>query len=49
MNFFDIKKQTQVKDVDMALSILSDHGIIDADDPDAPEIAGTLFRAFLKY
>jgi len=49
MNFFNIKKQTQVKDVNMALSILSDHGIIDADDPDAPEIAGTLFRAFLKY
>jgi hypothetical protein len=44
MNFFDIKKQTQVKDVDVALSILSYHGIIDTDDPDEPEIAGTLFR-----
>lgn len=44
MNFFDIKKQTQVNDVDMALSILSYHGIIDADDPDEPEIAGTFFR-----
>jgi len=45
LSFDDLQEaNNQIDDIDTCLNVLSYHGIINDDDPDEPEIAGTMFK-----
>ncbi|KPA10420.1 Toll-Interleukin receptor domain protein [Candidatus Magnetomorum sp. HK-1] len=45
LSFEDLQeKNLHIDDIDNSLNVLSFHGIINDDDPDEPEIAGTMFK-----
>lgn len=45
----EIRNRSRVRNVDESLRVLSFHGIIDdAEDPDRPKIAGTIFRDWFR-